>query len=338
MCVLQLTEAGDIFYQILQPEVDAASGRDAGGDGGPPSSSRWDAGRDAGPSSSSSSVSRWRRWYLKLMRRRERRVPGPETLQQVLVPSTSLLHHCSHQDSVDWLEQQLSSSVPASLGPLDVVPLPRWVDTDAWTDPLSRRLTASWQGEDAWRSWWTEELGLDRDQKLVRLRRRRRREKEARRARGAGAALDWPDSFSSSASCLSDWTQSSCGESDSESTRSHMSQDGPRAQPARDQDSSQKRPSTSFYPLVAYAGTASRKRSRDELDSCPSPPPPPQVRTWITPDHPQVPCGPRLRVRVKVRIRRSHDGRRVSSVSPFLLPVICRRRSLALRGAEPLPH
>lgn len=278
---------GDIFYQILQPEVDVASGRDADGDG------------DGGPPISSSSLSRWRRWYLKLMRRRQRSVPGPETLQQVLVHSTTLLHHCSaedtprpsHRESVDWLGQQLStcmsqhslllsSSVPVSLGPLDLVPLPSRVDTDAWTDQLSRRLTASWRGEDAWRSWWTEELGLDRDQKLERLRRRRRREKEARRAGGAG--LDWPDSFSSSASCLSDWNESSRWESDSESIRSHRSQDGPRAQPARDQDSSQKGPSTSFCPLVAHTGTASRKRSRDELHSCLSPQPPPQVRTWLT--------------------------------------------------------
>lgn len=375
MCVLQLTEAGDIFYQILQPEVDAASGRDVGGDGGPtsnsrrdtggdggpPSSSRRDAGGDGGPPSSSSSLSRWRRWYLKLMRRRERSVPGPETLQQVLVPSTSLLRHCSaedtprssDQDSVDWLRQELStcmsqrslllsSSVPASLGPLDLVPLPRRVDTDAWTDQLSRRLTASWRGEDAWRSWWTEELGLDREHQLERLRRRRRREKEARRAGGAGgAALDWPDSFSSSASCLSDWNQSSRGGSDSESTRSHRSQDGPRAQPARDQDSSQKSPSTSFCPLVAHTSTASRKRSRDELDSCRSPPPLPQVRTWLT-GSPQttlrscVDPGLGSGLRLGSGLAMMEDACRL--FHPWLLPVVCRGRSLALRGVEPPPH
>lgn len=284
MCVLQLTEAGDIFYQILQPEVDVASGRDADRDGGPPSSS---------------SLSRWKRWYLKLMRKRERSVLGPETLHHLLVNTTTLLHHCSAEDtprpsdqeSVERLRHELStcmsqrslllsSSVPA---PPDLVPLPSRVETDTWTDDLSRRLTASWQGEDAWRSWWTEELGLDREQKLEHLKRKRRREKEARRAGGGG--LDWSDSFSSSASCLSDWNDPSDPSRwglDSERIRSRKSQDPPRAQPARDDDSSQKSPSTSCCPLVAHTGTASRKRSRDTLDSCLSPRPSPQVRRWLT--------------------------------------------------------
>lgn len=98
----------------------------------------------------------------------------------------------------------LNSTVSASLGPVEPVPLPEPVDADAWTDELSQRLTVSWQGgEEAWRSWWKKRLGLDREQNEEALRRRRRRDKEARRA--GGGRLAFSDSFSSSASCLSEW-------------------------------------------------------------------------------------------------------------------------------------
>uniref|UniRef100_A0A3P8TWB7 Wu:fj64h06 n=1 Tax=Amphiprion percula TaxID=161767 RepID=A0A3P8TWB7_AMPPE len=80
----------------------------------------------------------------------------------------------------------------------DVVPLPNQVDTEAWTDRLNQRLTTSWQGEEAWRSWWKEELGMNREEKMHALRRKRRRQKEAKRAAGDGLKLT--GSFTSSVS------------------------------------------------------------------------------------------------------------------------------------------
>lgn len=294
MCVLQLTQAGDIFYQILEPEVDA--------DGANPGSVEGRVRGEAEAELSGSSLSRWKRWLAKLMRRRQRSQAGPRALQHVLVDAADHLHHCSaagppdpsEKERVERLQQELcacmsersllvGSSVSASLGPPEVEPLLDRVEADAWTDPLSRRLTASWQGEEAWRSWWREELGLDHQRKVEDLKRRRRREKEARRA-ARRPGLDWSDSFSSSASCLSEWNHLSDAWSDAESTKSQRSQ-GRSASPvpmatSRDKHSSLENPSTSCPPVVAQtpAVTPTRKRSRDTLDSYLSSLLPPQVR------------------------------------------------------------
>ncbi|XP_061590593.1 TATA box-binding protein-associated factor RNA polymerase I subunit C [Cololabis saira] len=94
------------------------------------------------------------------------------------------------------------STVSASLGVLDVVPMPSVVDTDAWSDPLSQRLTLSWQGEGLCQAWWEEELGTNREAKMEALRRKRRQAKEARRA--AGHRLKLSRSFDSSANYQSE--------------------------------------------------------------------------------------------------------------------------------------
>lgn len=205
---------------------------------------------------SSSSLFTWKRWLQKLMRRSHRTKFGPRTLQHMLVNTKGLLHHSaeklmdpSEEQCAERLWQDLTkcmsersllvrSTVSASLSPPEVVPLPNAVETDTWTDDLSKRLTVSWQGDEAWHSWWKEKLGLDREQKVEALKRKRRREKEARRA--SGHHLKLSDSFSSSASCLSEWdnfsdstswfsTASQATWSDSEAVSSLRSQDLPRA-------------------------------------------------------------------------------------------------------------
>uniref|UniRef100_A0A1A7X8M9 TATA box binding protein (TBP)-associated factor, RNA polymerase I, C, 110kDa n=2 Tax=Iconisemion striatum TaxID=60296 RepID=A0A1A7X8M9_9TELE len=90
----------------------------------------------------------------------------------------------------------------SSIKPPDVPPLPDTVYPDEWTDSLSSRLTVSWEGEDAWRSWWQDHLGMNKVAKVEALRRRRRREKEARRA--AGRRLELSSSFTSSISYQSE--------------------------------------------------------------------------------------------------------------------------------------
>lgn len=307
ICVLQLTEAGDIFYQILQPEsCDSSAGDEVlpqacqsqGApaqllvhgprqpqqrasdmdcqndevdgvcvtDGGnvckshtnttaAPRSMKGNINDGAVADLSSSSLFTWKRWLLKLMRRTPRMEFGPHSVQHMMASTKGLLQHSavltepSEKQCVDRLWQDLStcmfersllvrSTVSASLGPNEVVPLPNGVETDAWTDDLSKRLTVSWQGDEAWHSWWKEKLGLDREQKVEALKRKRRREKEARRV--SGHHLELSDSFSSSASCLSEWddlsdttswfsTASQAAWSDTECSKSQRSQDSVRA-------------------------------------------------------------------------------------------------------------
>ncbi|KAM9138786.1 TATA box-binding protein-associated factor RNA polymerase I subunit C [Pangshura tecta] len=71
---------------------------------------------------------------------------------------------------------------PWALGP-PCAPLavPHPVEPWAWSDDLSKRLTASWAG--GWGEWWEEKLGMTRTHKLHALRDRRRRLKQARSRR-----------------------------------------------------------------------------------------------------------------------------------------------------------
>lgn len=280
---------------------------------------------------SSSSLFTWKIWLQKLMRRSHRTKFVPHTLQHMLVSTKGLLHHSaeelmdpSEEQRVERLWQDLTkcmsersllvrSTVSASLSPPEVVPLPDAVETDTWTDDLSKRLTVSWQGDEAWHSWWKEKLGLDREQKMEALKRKRRREKEARRA--SGHHLKLSDSFSSSASCLSEWdnfsdstswfsTASQATWSDSEAVSSQRSQDLPRAATqstaptgspvptltatshVKTKQSTLKNPSSS-YPLLGSQTptenfTQARQRTRCTLDSYLSS----QVRLrWLKPVH-----------------------------------------------------
>ncbi|KAI1904864.1 hypothetical protein AGOR_G00010060 [Albula goreensis] len=118
LCMLQLSEAGDIFYQILRPQTD--------------------------------------------------------------------------QDAIDTPQPRTQTAENEQF------PLPDPVAPSEWSDPLSQRLSVSWEGH--WKSWWEDNLGMNRDRKVEALRRKRRQQKLARAHRRIGLA----ESFTSSVSFQSD--------------------------------------------------------------------------------------------------------------------------------------
>ncbi|XP_059214693.1 TATA box-binding protein-associated factor RNA polymerase I subunit C [Centropristis striata] len=162
----------------------------------------------------------WKHWLQKLMRKSRGKRLNPQQLKLFTMKTGDLLN-LSEDKAIDPTEEErvqslrrdlracmskrsllVHSAVSASLGAPDVVMVPDPVDPGAWNDQISRRLTLSWRGEEAWRAWWEEELGLNRDAKVEALRRKRRRQKEARRAAGRG--LELASSFTSSVSYQSE--------------------------------------------------------------------------------------------------------------------------------------
>ncbi|XP_023268425.1 TATA box-binding protein-associated factor RNA polymerase I subunit C isoform X1 [Seriola lalandi dorsalis] len=162
----------------------------------------------------------WKHWIQKLMQRNREKKPLPRCSQHFTIKTEGFLQmpddetrDSTEEERVQSLRQDLRacmskrslmvhSTVSTSLTAPDVVPVPNPVDTDVWRDQLSHRLTLSWQGEEVWRAWWEDQLGLNREEKLKALRRKRRREKEAKRA--AGRRLELSGSFTSSLSYQSD--------------------------------------------------------------------------------------------------------------------------------------
>lgn len=157
----------------------------------------------------------WKLWLQKLMPKSRKNKARPHHLQQfttktkdVLGPPDSENKNPTDEELVCRLRQDLRACMrnrsllvqgsASSLEPLEMVPFPDSVNTEEWTDPLSQRLTASWQGEDSWRAWWEDQLGLNREAKVKELRRKRRREKATKRAAGRG--LELSESFTSSVS------------------------------------------------------------------------------------------------------------------------------------------
>lgn len=160
----------------------------------------------------------WKHWLQKVMHKSREKKPRPHRLphftitsEDVLRPSDDETRDVTEEERVQSLRRDLRACMSnrslllnrdVSAGPADTVPLPNLVDTEDWTDQLSHRLTVSWQGEEAWRAWWEDKLGLNREQKVQALKKKRRREKEAKRA--AGRRLVLSGSFTSSLSYQSE--------------------------------------------------------------------------------------------------------------------------------------
>ncbi|XP_040012919.1 TATA box-binding protein-associated factor RNA polymerase I subunit C isoform X2 [Xiphias gladius] len=162
----------------------------------------------------------WKHWLQKLIQKSRKKKPHPRSLQHFTIKTKGFLHlandearDSTEEERVQSLRRDLRASmykrsllvhstVSNSLRAPDVVLMPNLVDTEVWRDQLSRRLTLSWQGEEAWRAWWEDHLGLNREEKVKALKRKRRREKDAKRA--AGRCLELSGSFTSSVSYQSD--------------------------------------------------------------------------------------------------------------------------------------
>ncbi|KAI9519260.1 hypothetical protein NQZ68_030792 [Dissostichus eleginoides] len=165
----------------------------------------------------------WKQWLQKVMQKSHKNKPRPQRRQPFKITTEELIYLSSDDEArkEDSAEKELvenvrrdlracmtnrsllvHSAVSASLGDQEVVEVPNAVNTDGWGDPMSERLTVSWQGEGAWKAWWAENLGLNREKKVEALRRKRRREKEVRRASSQRSVLS--SSFGSSLSYQSD--------------------------------------------------------------------------------------------------------------------------------------
>lgn len=162
----------------------------------------------------------WRHWLQKLMQKSREKKPHPHCLQHFKVSTEGLLRlpdgeakDSTEAQRVQSLRQDLTAcmnkrsllvhaAVSGSLVAPDVTPVPNQVETEVWGDQLSQRLTLSWQGEEVWRAWWEDQLGLNKKEKVMALRRKRRREKAEKRA--TGQRLELSGSFTSSISYQSE--------------------------------------------------------------------------------------------------------------------------------------
>ncbi|XP_024917721.1 TATA box-binding protein-associated factor RNA polymerase I subunit C isoform X4 [Cynoglossus semilaevis] len=165
----------------------------------------------------------WKHWHQKLMRKTRGKKPRQRNSNFATVDIKELLQLPNHDEARPLTEEEeqvqrlrrdmrtcmsqrslLLQSTASSLIPEpEIVPVPGAVNTDEWQDPLSQRLTASWQGgEEAWKAWWDNYLGVNREEKIKALKRKRKKEKEARRVADGGLCLS--SSFTSSVTYQSD--------------------------------------------------------------------------------------------------------------------------------------
>lgn len=215
--------------QAVQPEVAVAS--DTPGGIGLPASSDW-TGRTAAPDDRALGV--WRRWLQRLLRCRSdcTQLTGQKHPQvKVRGFMLSAAHEPITEDCLQSLRQDLRRSMASRSLLLqgatylprvpDPPSLPDLVNPEAWVDTLSQRLTISWQGEEQWRRWWLDKLGLNKKERLEALRRRRRRDKARRRIHRSQEALSSQTELDS----LWGWSSSAAshrGWSDTEDTLSQF--------------------------------------------------------------------------------------------------------------------
>uniref|UniRef100_S4RCL8 Uncharacterized protein n=1 Tax=Petromyzon marinus TaxID=7757 RepID=S4RCL8_PETMA len=175
LTVLQLSVAGDIFYQTLRPGAPGtANAVDCATE--PPSATHHAAPPDpamlATPRRVLSEVKRCQRWasgFLLLQRRAAGKLPPHRARSKQGRGSTEeeRSEEVQAQPSLQLLLPVLS--LPQEEEPV-LFPKPV-VDAEA-KDELSSRLTAAWHGE--WHEWWEEKLGIASKRRAQDARQRRR--------------------------------------------------------------------------------------------------------------------------------------------------------------------
>ncbi|XP_061657428.1 uncharacterized protein taf1c isoform X2 [Syngnathoides biaculeatus] len=194
---------------------------------------------------SEDALTTWKRWLQSVMRKSHKKKTRPRGPHQITVNTrrhlsltNDKMKELSKEEQMTGMRRQLSvcmskcsllvRSDPSS-DPLEVIPFPDLVDTGLWTDDFSQRLTLSWHGEERWRAWWEDRLGMNREQKVDALKRKRKRHREAK-SQSRGQRFELSDSFSSSATYQSEiddfssWSSSASQGALSDTTEEGLSQ------------------------------------------------------------------------------------------------------------------